>query len=103
MGQGTEYEIEEAYEYYDLDIDRKAYNSLSPRLKAIDMKIVADMVREKPVGSVVYCPVCNKKFTKKTKTHTFCSNGRNRKGGNCKDKYWNTVDEILRERAGMFS
>lgn len=45
------------------------------------------------IGEFANCPVCGKLFKKKTKTHSFCSNGRTKKGGNCKDKFWNIVDE----------
>ena len=53
-----------------------------------------DTAKEARVGSTIMCPACNKPFTKRSYQHCFCSNkGR----GNCKDRYWDTVDE----RKGM--
>lgn len=49
------------------------------------------------VGTRITCPVCGKPFKKKSYQHAFCSN----KGkGNCKDAYWNSVDEIRSIRSG---
>lgn len=100
MGDGSDYQIEESYEYED-DEDYEC-DKLPPHLKIADMKIAAGIVRDMPVGSWTGCPVCGKEFRKKTKHHTFCSNGRQKKGGNCKDRYWNTVDEGRKERGKIY-
>lgn len=51
------------------------------------------------VGSNIECPVCGRVFCKKSYQQAFCSN----KGpGNCKDVYWNTVDEDRMFRARLF-
>lgn len=53
--------------------------------------MAAPAITLKAIGSVVACPNCGRSFRKKTKTHIFCSNGRSKRGGNCKDDYWNRV------------
>lgn len=50
------------------------------------------------VGESIECPVCEKVLIKKTKDHVFCSNGRTKGAGNCKDGYWNKVDPKKRNR-----
>ena len=50
------------------------------------------------IGSDIVCPVCGKVLIKKTKDHVFCSNGRNKGAGNCKDAYWNKIDPKKRNR-----
>jgi len=57
---------------------------------------------EAKIGTTIHCPVCNKAIVKTTYHKIFCSNGKTRKGGNCKDKYWNRVDENRSFRAKMF-
>lgn len=52
-----------------------------------------------PVGSNIFCPVCGKFFLKKTYQMSFCRNKGHR---NCKDVFWNTVDDKRRQRVGMF-
>lgn len=54
------------------------------------------------VGSMIACPTCGKEHLKTTYHKVFCSNGKTKRGGNCKDRYWNTVDEERSERAGWF-
>ena len=51
------------------------------------------------VGTDIHCPVCNKLHIKTTYHKIFDKNGKKQKGGNCKDKYWNTVDPKRRQRA----
>lgn len=52
------------------------------------------------VGVNIECPVCGRVFRKKSYQQAFCSNkGR----GNCKDTYWNMVDENRSFRAQMFN
>lgn len=48
-----------------------------------------EVAKSAKVGETVSCPCCSKAFKKKHPAHTFCSNGRTKKGGNCKDNYWN--------------
>lgn len=52
MGQGTEYEIEESYDYDG--IHSPDFEELSPHLKIVDMKIAAEIVRNMPVGAERY-------------------------------------------------
>ena len=52
------------------------------------------------VGSRIHCANCGNVIIKKSYQSQFCSNkGR----GNCKDRFWNTVDDERRERAGRYS
>ena len=84
MGQGSETlsgmaEMAEEYEYRITDLIANYQDNKNIK-----------------VNNNIFCPVCGKKFRKKTKAHSFCSNkGRN----NCKDRYWNSTDETRRERA----
>jgi len=55
------------------------------------------------VGSTIRCACCGRKIKKTTYHKRFCSNGKTKKGGNCKDRYWNTVDVSRRERAKLYS
>jgi hypothetical protein len=50
------------------------------------------------VGDNICCPSCGTVFVKKSYQHVFCSNGRNKGAGNCKDAYWNKVDNKKRNR-----
>lgn len=50
-------------------------------------------------GVQIECPTCSKVFKKRSYQQAFCSNkGR----GNCKDRYWNIVDDKRQERAILF-
>jgi len=51
------------------------------------------------IGSYMNCPICNRKIRKKSYQHKFCSN---KGSGNCKDRYWNIVDENRLKRAKLF-
>jgi len=52
------------------------------------------------VGTIIRCACCATKFIKKTKQSQFCSN----KGkGNCKDTYWNNIDDSRRERSHRYA
>lgn len=54
-------------------------------------------------GSLAECATCGRKFIKRRKHQAFCSNGWTRKGGNCKDRYHNTINAKRRERAMAFN
>ena len=52
------------------------------------------------IGTTIECPCCAKKIIKKSYQTQFCSN----KGkGNCKDTYWNNVNDDRRDRSHRFS
>jgi hypothetical protein len=51
------------------------------------------------VNTVIACPVCSKHFKKTTYHKIFCSNQKTHGSGNCKDRYWNTVDPERTKRA----
>ena len=52
------------------------------------------------VGSIIICPICLKKFSKRSYQHVFC---RNKGVNNCKDRFWNTMDDTRLERAKTFA
>jgi ssDNA-binding Zn-finger/Zn-ribbon topoisomerase 1 len=59
-----------------------------------------NFARQAKTGTTIHCPTCGKRMKKKSYQHVFCSNkGRN----NCKDRYWNTVDEVRAERARLYA
>lgn len=96
MGDGVDcYQgVEEAYEAADLEMqEEKEY-------REEHMEAAYRRAKAAPAGSTVECPVCRLPFKKRTSPQAFCSNkGR----GNCKDSYWNTVDEDRRVRARHFN
>lgn len=53
-------------------------------------------VKRAMAGTVVHCPVCSRSFRKLRASHVFC---RHKGRGNCKDRFWNTVNDERRERA----
>ena len=57
------------------------------------------------VGSTISCACCGKETVKTTYHKSFCSNGKTKKGkgGNCKDRFWNTVDFTRKARAQAFN
>ncbi|MAI07966.1 MAG: hypothetical protein CMF61_03315 [Magnetococcales bacterium] len=57
-----------------------------------------EIARETEVGDTITCPNCKNEFEKRNSQHLFCSNGRTKQGGNCKDRYWNLHDPKRRER-----
>lgn len=48
------------------------------------------MAKLAKAGDTISCPCCGKRFVKRTYQQVFCSN---KGAGNCKDRYWNDVDE----------
>jgi hypothetical protein len=62
-----------------------------------------EVAKAAKVGSMIACPNCKKMHKKTTYHKIFCSNQRTKPGRrNCKDRYWNTTDEVRRERAGQY-
>jgi hypothetical protein len=61
------------------------------------MRSLYDKAKAAPVGSRVVCPACGKRHSKTSYQKVFC---RNKGRGNCKDRYWNTVDEVRSIKAG---
>jgi len=86
--------------------DRRAILMLMNTPRAYDtikvLKKRYEKVKKAKTGSSVECPVCLKKMKKTTYNKVFCSNGRTKQGGNCKERYWNSVDDKRRERAKLF-
>lgn len=52
------------------------------------------------VNEQCICPSCGSKFVKVNYQQAFC---KNRKGTQCKDKYWNTVDPKKRNNTTRIS
>ena len=69
------------------------------------MKMTEAYIKAKAakVGDTVKCPACGKEFVKKTYNQVFCNNNNNTRFGNCKDKYWNTVDPRKRNNTTRIS
>ena len=63
------------------------------------MKRLYEAAKATKVGIIVCCPTCSKMFKKKSYQQAFCSNKGKQ---NCKDVYWNSVDEDRRLRASIF-
>ena len=75
--------------------DTEAANCISPYSDPLDrdngltMETFYEYNKGVPVGRKIFCPCCSEIFTKRSYQHSFCSN----KGkGNCKDRYWNTLN-----------
>lgn len=69
---------------------------MEAKLKKASVRFKAryDIAKAAQTGSNINCPVCNKVHVKTTYHKVFCSNQKTRKGGNCKDHYWNVADDI---------
>ena len=55
------------------------------------------------VGTEIICPVCRKKFIKKSYQQVFCVRTDRKQKHRCKDIYWNSVDDNRRLRAEIFN
>jgi len=116
-----DYEDDDIYDSYDSEADERelrAYKqkearrnqSIKDKRKHL-MTVVDKMLSrykiadEAKIGEEILCACCAKKTIKTTYHKKFCSNGKtkNRRGNNCKDKYWNTVDDSRRHRATTFN
>lgn len=83
---------EELDGYMD-DEDREEQRVMLYEQKVQEMEGLYNLAKMAKIGDKILCPNCSRKFIKKTKDHTFCSNQRQIKGkSSCKDQYWNTVD-----------
>lgn len=51
------------------------------------------------IGTTIRCANCNRRILKKSYQTQFCSNKGKR---NCKDTYWNNVDDTRRERSHRY-
>lgn len=54
--------------------------------------------QEAKVGTEIRCPWCGKKHKKTSYQKVFCSNYKTKGKKNCKDMFWNHVDDMRRER-----
>jgi ribosomal protein S27AE len=56
------------------------------------------IAQENTTGSNHSCPSCGNSIVKTTYNKIFCSNGRTKGRGNCKDWFWNIIDPNKRCR-----
>jgi len=92
--RGADRDAAEAFAEAFAEEKRRSLASAVPRMRqARQAALVA------AVGSDIACPVFGRQHRKTTAAKVFCSNGRTRRGGNCKDRFWNLVDEGRRDRA----
>ena len=107
MGQGSESigwdDGEDGYEEsFEESLQRREHQAqlASSRAKTIILRIERYKIAEETkVGLSFVCPACGKKIVKRSYQHRFC---RNKGNGNCKDRYWNSVDPIRSERCKFF-
>lgn len=83
-------------------LSAKPHQSKTKTDRIADMLQAYTSAKSSPVGSTVYCPTCGVAHIKTTYQKVFCSNGKTKRGGNCKDVYWNSVDEKRSERANKY-
>lgn len=89
--------------YTDLDNDREEYFESEDYIVIDKMQRLYSQARSAKVNSTIKCPCCQKSIVKTTYHKVFCSNARTKGRKNCKDRYWNTVDESRAKRARRFS
>jgi len=58
--------------------------------------------KETSTGGTHQCPSCGTEVVKSTYNKVFCSNGRTKGRGNCKDWFWNIIDPEKRCRKTPF-
>ncbi len=92
MGDEAEALSQQFDDYYDEGtIEERA------RVTREEYKAQYEANKKAKVGTKIPCPVCDSLFKKKSYQHAFCS----RKGrGNCKDAYWNAVDQLRSIKSG---
>lgn len=86
MGQGTD-SIDQTPDGFDIEEEQG-------RLVAL-MNRRYEAARTASTGSNIVCPACGSRFAKSVYNKVFCSNQRTKGARNCKDRYWNTVTEIV--------
>lgn len=79
-------------EYYDDREDFDFENDIDLKLGQVMLNRYS-AAKKAETRATISCPCCGKLIIKKTYNKIFCSNGRTKKGGNCKDNFWNVVDE----------
>ena len=87
----------------DEDIFEGTEKSIAPHLSNLTKnatQLYQDNKRAK-IGANIKCPTCGTMFTKKVKGHTFCN--KKKKRTICKDTYHNSVDEVRRTRANIYT
>lgn len=82
------------------DSDENAVERLTDRIELLRNRYDAAKVAKR--GSTISCPTCGKQHNKTSYQKVFCSNGSHGKG-NCKDRYWNFVDDNRRHRMMVMS
>jgi len=92
--EGTEAEYLESRGDYEEDIEDMRSVAAETRQK---MKSLYDIAKAAALNSEIRCPGCGQRHFKETYQKVFC---RNKGKDNCKDHYWNTVDEVRSIKAG---
>ena len=87
-------ESEALQDIYD-DFDNEGlHEEYERRIKGMRLRYEAN--KKARVGAAIRCACCGNSMIKKSYQSQFC---RNKGRSNCKDTYWNNVDEKRRERA----
>jgi hypothetical protein len=68
-----------------------------------DMRSRYAVARRAEMGATIECPCCKKRIVKRTYHRVFCSNQKTHGRKNCKDRYWNMVDDKRRDRARAYA
>jgi hypothetical protein len=74
-----------------------------PAHDKVSMKVRYDVAVASPVGKIIQCPCCTRDHVKTAYNKVFCSNYKTKGNRNCKDRYWNIVDESRAIRATTYS
>lgn len=80
-----------------------AKRKANPTHDKVAMKARYDVAVASPVGKIIQCPCCTKDHMKTAYNKVFCSNHKTKGNRNCKDRYWNIVDDKRAIRASTYS
>lgn len=102
MGQGT-WGMDPGDEaaFYERELERA-----SRRVDNTSKKVMVAKYNEAvsaTVGSDIQCPCCGKLHKKTSYNKVFCSNYKTAGNRNCKDRYWNIVDETRSIKADIYA
>jgi len=80
-----------------------AKRRVTPAHDKVAMKARYTIAEASPVGKIIQCPCCTRDHMKTAYNKVFCSNYKTRGNRNCKDRYWNIVDDKRAIRASTYS
>ena len=104
MGQGT-WGMDDGSDDEVADIMRRQELEDRIKHKPIDKKAMVSryhVAEAAKVGDMIECPNCGIKHMKSAYNKIFCSNHKTKGNRNCKDRYWNIVDESRAMRASTY-